>query len=490
MAPECKLLQLRRPTRTPLPGHCRPAELEQAGVESAAAVQHEPVEPAAPAAPACACHGCTTCDATRLDSADSVDAPQAAAELCAEAAAQALVCRRGRGSSARLLEADNSCRAYDGALPALLLEAAGTLATQADALVAMERPRRASPPAAPQRPRRVGGPGGHGGIIVVRSTIALAFSVAMLRDTPLLGRPPFLLLDLRGTLGTASMVAFYLSLVKLPLADSITLLFLNPAFCALLGRALLGERVDWLTGIGCLASLAGVVLVAQPPFVLHLLGLVPAGAHQEWSHDRLAGIVLGVAGAVLASLAYITICVIGQSAPSLTIAAWFHLVSLVGGAIPTALGVPLPAVLPSGRACLFLLAVGCASFASQLLVNRGFQLEKAARGSAFNFTQVICAHAFGVVFFCEPFSTLSAAGPGMIAAGVVAVSLDKLGRSKDAAPSHQAAPAAGLKAKSSFKLEPDDPAWAEEAGAEGQGAGTAPTVQLGPLDPSRLRQER
>lgn len=46
------------------------------------------------------------------------------------------------------------------------------------------------------------------------------------------------------------MACFYMSLVKLPLADSITLLFLNPAFCALLGRLLLREHAGWLTGVG------------------------------------------------------------------------------------------------------------------------------------------------------------------------------------------------------------------------------------------------
>lgn len=46
------------------------------------------------------------------------------------------------------------------------------------------------------------------------------------------------------------MACFYGSLVKLPLADSITLLFLNPAFCALLGWTLLREHVGWLAAVG------------------------------------------------------------------------------------------------------------------------------------------------------------------------------------------------------------------------------------------------
>lgn len=43
-------------------------------------------------------------------------------------------------------------------------------------------------------------------IIVVRSTIALAFSTAVPRDVPLFGRPPFRLLAMRGLLGALRKV--------------------------------------------------------------------------------------------------------------------------------------------------------------------------------------------------------------------------------------------------------------------------------------------
>jgi len=60
-----------------------------------------------------------------------------------------------------------------------------------------------------------------------------------------------------------------------------------------------------------LVSLAGVVLVAQPPFIMRLLG-IQAGPEQEWTQGRLVGMALGLAGAVFSSLAYVTIRVIGR----------------------------------------------------------------------------------------------------------------------------------------------------------------------------------
>lgn len=50
-------------------------------------------------------------------------------------------------------------------------------------------------------------------------------------------------------------------------AVQITILFCNPAICAILAWALLGEGIGLLTILGCLASLCGVAFVSQPPFI-------------------------------------------------------------------------------------------------------------------------------------------------------------------------------------------------------------------------------
>lgn len=99
------------------------------------------------------------------------------------------------------------------------------------------------------------------------------------------------------------------------------------------------------------------------------------------------------------------------------------------------------------------------------------------------------AHAFGVIFFSEPRGILGVAGTGMIGGGVLAVSLDKEGRSKDDASGHQAAATTSLEAKSSFELEPDGLIWAAVTGAQ-SAAGTACAVQLGSLEPVCLQRCR
>ena len=46
------------------------------------------------------------------------------------------------------------------------------------------------------------------------------------------------------------MLFFYFSLLHLTLADAITLLCLNPAFCSVLALLLLRERFGWRTAAG------------------------------------------------------------------------------------------------------------------------------------------------------------------------------------------------------------------------------------------------
>lgn len=100
------------------------------------------------------------------------------------------------------------------------------------------------------------------------------------------------------------MTASYEALVRLPLADSTVIFYLCPALTAILCWLVLGEAVGWLTAAGCAASLAGVVLVAQPPWLL--------GGGARWSHARMLGTVFGVCGAVLAAGAYLCIRMIGK----------------------------------------------------------------------------------------------------------------------------------------------------------------------------------
>jgi drug/metabolite transporter (DMT)-like permease len=50
--------------------------------------------------------------------------------------------------------------------------------------------------------------------------------------------------------GAAAMFGFYVTLSILPLAECISLLYVNPVFCALLGWVVLREGFGWRTSMG------------------------------------------------------------------------------------------------------------------------------------------------------------------------------------------------------------------------------------------------
>ena len=226
-----------------------------------------------------------------------------------------------------------------------------------------------------------------------------------------------------------------LLLLQTPAHTQIVLQFLNPSLTAILAWLLLREQAGWATAAGCAASLVGVALVAQPPF-LFPGGDGGAGGSAGWDDARLAGTLFGVAGAALAAGAYVAIRMLkgwvggldggvrrwldgqmgelglvcarlplatGRSRPlppppppptrhlpsrehPLTVALWFHTSAGVMGAVPTALGLSRR-VMPSPRAAAALAGIACCSFTAQLLLNRGFSITLAAKAAAINYTQ-------------------------------------------------------------------------------------------------------
>lgn len=116
----------------------------------------------------------------------------------------------------------------------------------------------------------------------------------------------FHLLLLRGVSGSASMLCWYGAILLLPLADSLAILFLSPVLTAVLGWAVLREHVTIHTAVGCVLSLAGVFVIAQPPFLF--------GHHDEtpWTFKRAMGICAALVGAFTTACAFITIRRIGE----------------------------------------------------------------------------------------------------------------------------------------------------------------------------------
>jgi drug/metabolite transporter (DMT)-like permease len=68
---------------------------------------------------------------------------------------------------------------------------------------------------------------------------------------------------------------------------------MRPPVTAVMARLLLNEPLGLTGAAGCFVSVAGVTILAHPPFLF--------GGHSSWGHKRLLGTLSGVASTLFAS---------------------------------------------------------------------------------------------------------------------------------------------------------------------------------------------
>lgn len=239
-----------------------------------------------------------------------------------------------------------------------------------------------------------------GEIILFRSVISLALTLAMLRYVRVAPwghapqRPDLLW---RGAAGTAALVLGFLTIKALPLAPAVTLQYLGPVFTAVAGIWLLGQPVRTWQWAFFAISLAGVA-VSQ--------GLSGLG----W-----AGTLLGLGAAATSGLSYVFNSRIGQKEHPLVVIFYFQLVTL-----------PIAAVwclftwhTPAGSEWLWLAAVGVFTQAALWCVTRSYQHGQQAAGiAALDYLGLLYAGAFGYWFFDEKIKPLGFVGMGLVLVGV------------------------------------------------------------------------
>ena len=242
-----------------------------------------------------------------------------------------------------------------------------------------------------------------GEIVLARAVVTLAISYVMIRRA---GLSPWGVrrgrLALRGLLGASALACYYISVAKLPLAESSVLQNTVPVFTALLAWWLLGERVGWSAAFAIGCGLAGVAIVVHP-----------SGA----AADPL-GVAIGLAGATFSSFAYVTVRRLAASEHPLVIVFYFPLVA-------TPFALPWAAshfVWPSPSEWLLLLGVGATTQLGQVFMTLGLAVERAGRATSIGYLQVCFAMIWQLVLFHELPAFGTIAGAALIIAGTLAVS--------------------------------------------------------------------
>jgi S-adenosylmethionine uptake transporter len=198
--------------------------------------------------------------------------------------------------------------------------------------------------------------------------------------------------------------SFFFALGRLPLADAIALSFIAPVLTALLGAALLGERLDWRIGIALAAGLAGMMLIVG--------GKVGRGGI-----DRETAIG---AGAVLVSaVGYALNIVVLRHRATRDPLSQIVLFQNLGPAVLLAVPVLWVWTSLSWSDAVLFAVLGTLGVAAHTMLAHAFARIEAARLAPVGYVTLVWGAIFGLLLFAEVPAPATLAGAALIVLGTI-----------------------------------------------------------------------
>ena len=215
----------------------------------------------------------------------------------------------------------------------------------------------------------------------------------------------------RGFVGFFGVCTYFYSFKDLDIKDAQTLQFTAPVWTAVIAGAFLGEKWTWKEKGATALSLAGVLLIAQPPFLVG--GGTGAGASP-------AGVLAGLSSGALAGVAYTIVRKVGKagenpSVPVFVFAATSVPLALVFGPLVE------PFVAPTATELLEMVLVGNLAWGAQFFLSKSLTLEKAGKATSMTFLKVLLSYVLGAAFLGETVTLPSLAGAVLVVAASYAV---------------------------------------------------------------------
>ncbi|KXJ89073.1 hypothetical protein Micbo1qcDRAFT_150298 [Microdochium bolleyi] len=257
------------------------------------------------------------------------------------------------------------------------------------------------------------------------------------------------LLVLRSFAGFTGLFGLYYSLSILEISDAVVITFLVPTFTGLVCFIWLREPYTPKEAAAGFVALAGVVLVARPPFLFGkkatepitltqtsadfltatidgTAGAAVPGPHQPSPAQRSIAVLVAILGTLGAAVAYACIRLIGKRAHSLVSVNYFAVIAMLSSAAIILVHPDLHFVLPRGVLQWTLLTIiGVAGFLLQFLLTEGLQREKAGRATNLTYLQLVFALAVERVIWGTTPPPISLAGSVLIIAAAIWISLQK-----------------------------------------------------------------
>lgn len=225
-------------------------------------------------------------------------------------------------------------------------------------------------------------------IVLARACVTLSLSSLLLwraRIKPFGNNTRLLLL--RGLYGSGGLMCFYAAVNHLPLAEATVIHQISPVLTAVVAAIWIGEKLEARVMLGMALAFTGVIMIAQPASLF-----AEAGAEPDIA---LPFVLVGVAGALFASLAYVAVRRLGRTDPPLLVVFYFPIVT-----VPISLPFAIDAwVWPDLTGWLYLLGVGVSTQIAQVALTKGLAREAAGRAISVGYLQVVFATIFGAALF-------------------------------------------------------------------------------------------
>lgn len=185
---------------------------------------------------------------------------------------------------------------------------------------------------------------------------------------------------LRAVLGLAAMLSNFWTVAVMPLATATSLFFTKPLFMPFLAVLFLGEPFRKSRLAAVVAGFAGVLIMLGPPD-----GVAPLP------------VAVGLGGALCVALVMVVVKKLATSEEALAVLVWFTIFSTLLVA-PVALWLW---VTPTPMQWLLLIGLGAMGSFAQYMLIRAYRVGETTAITPVDYTQLIFASLFGVLFFGE-----------------------------------------------------------------------------------------
>ncbi|XP_028287955.1 solute carrier family 35 member G1 [Parambassis ranga] len=201
-------------------------------------------------------------------------------------------------------------------------------------------------------------------------------------------------LVLRGFIGSNAMILLFYAVQQMPLADATVIMFSNPVFTSLLAWIFLKEKCTLWDCLFTVFTIAGVILIARPPF---LFGERLRGIEGNYA-SHIKGTIAAFAGAIGAAFTFVVLRKMGKSV-HYYLSVWYYAVI---GLIECLITVSVLGEwkLPfCGRDRWMLMLIAVLGIAGQTFLTKALQIEKAGPVALMRTVDVVLAFIFQFIFF-------------------------------------------------------------------------------------------